>query len=214
VYTLPPNQAVSQESQKRINVRRKQTPEYRNTHQLMVKKTKSLLRTVTPSNIRALNCSGKRAMFLMRDARQTPDIADETVQLTVTSPPFLDIVQYREDNWLRCWFNGLESATIRRAITMSRTVEAWAAVMKDVFSELFRVTAPGGWVAYEVGEVRKGTIRLDEYIVPLGISAGFCCRAVMINRQAFTKTSHIWGVDNMGCGTNTNRIIVFEKSCS
>jgi hypothetical protein len=47
--------------------------------------------------------------------------------------------------------------------------------------------------------------------VPLGIAAGFTCPAVMINTQAFTKTSHIWGVDNMGCGTNTNRIILFKK---
>jgi hypothetical protein len=211
VYTLPPNQAVSQESQVRINARRKQVPGYRNTHQLIVKKTKSLLRTLTGPNVKALNRAGERARFLMRDARKTPDIADETVQLTVTSPPFLDIVQYREDNWLRCWFNGLESTTIGTTITMSRTVEEWAAVMRDVFSELYRVTAPGGWVAFEVGEVRKGTIRLEEYVVPQGISTGFCCKAVMINRQAFTKTSHIWGVDNMGCGTNTNRIIVFRK---
>jgi len=211
VYTLPPNQAVSQESQVRINARRKQVPGYRNTHQLIVKKTKSLLRTLTGQNVKALNRAGERARFLMRDARKTPDIADETVQLTVTSPPFLDIVQYREDNWLRCWFNGLESTTLGTAITMSRTVEAWAAVMRDVFSELYRVTAPGGVVAFEVGEVRKGTVRLEEHVVPLGIGAGFTCEAVMINTQAFTKTSHIWGVDNMGCGTNTNRIMVFKK---
>jgi len=211
VYTLPPNQAVSQESQVRINRRRKQVPEYRDTHRLIIKKTKSLLRTLNKSQIKALRRAGKRAQFLMCDARKAPDIADETVQLTVTSPPFLDIVQYREDNWLRCWFNGLESNTIGTSITMARTVEEWAAVMRNVLCELYRITAPGGWIAFEVGEIRKGTIRLEEYIVPLGISAGFSCKAVMINTQAFTKTSHIWGVDNMGCGTNTNRIIVLKK---
>jgi hypothetical protein len=211
VYTLPPNQAVSQESQKRINVRRNQVPEYRDTHRLIIKKTKSLLRTLTAPQIRALNLTGKRAQFLTCDARQTPEIPDDTVQLTVTSPPFLDIVQYRGDNWLRCWFNGLESDAIGKIITMARTVDGWKAVMADVFCELYRVTAPGGWVAFEVGEVRKGTVRLEEHVVPLGITAGFSCKAVMINTQAFTKTSHIWGVDNMGCGTNTNRIVVFKK---
>jgi hypothetical protein len=211
VYTLPPNQAVSQESQTRINRRRRQVPEYRNTHRLIMKKTKSLLRTLNSSQINALRYAGEQARFLTCDARNTPDIADDTVQLTVTSPPFLDIVQYREDNWLRCWFNGLESDTIGRTITMARSVEKWAVVMKDVLSELYRITAPGGGVAFEVGEVRKGTIRLEEVIVPLGIDAGFSCPAVMINTQAFTKTSHIWGVDNMGCGTNTNRIVVFNK---
>jgi hypothetical protein len=211
VYSLPPNQAVSQESQKRINVRRNQVPEYRDTHRLIVKKTKSLLRTLTGPQIRSLNIAGKQARFLTRDARKTPEIPDETVQLTVTSPPFLDIVQYRGDNWLRCWFNGLESDAIGKIITMARTVDGWKAVMADVFCELYRVTAPGGWVAFEVGEVRKGTVRLEEHVVPLGITAGFSCKAVMINTQAFTKTSHIWGVDNMGRGTNTNRIVVFRK---
>jgi hypothetical protein len=84
-------------------------------------------------------------------------------------------------------------------------------VMKDVFRELYRITAAEGWVAFEVGEVRKGTIRLEEHVVPLGIAVGFSCPAIMINTQTFTKTSHIWGIDNMGCGTNTNRIILFRK---
>jgi hypothetical protein len=212
VYTLPPNQAVSRESQKRINTRRDQVPEYRDTHRLVVKKTKSLVRTLTASHTRALNTAGKRARFLTCDARATPEIPDNSVQLTVTSPPFLDIVQYRDDNWLRCWFNGLASGQIGKTLTMARTVDGWKAVMGDVFGELYRVTAPGGWVAFEVGEVRKGTVRLEEHVVPLGIRAGFACTAVMINAQAFTKTSHIWGVDNMGCGTNTNRIVVFKKN--
>ncbi len=28
-----------------------------------------------------------------------------TIQLTVTSPPILHVVQYVHDNWLRCGFN-------------------------------------------------------------------------------------------------------------
>jgi len=211
IYTLPPNQAVSQKSQKRINRRRKQVPEYRDTHRLIIKKTKSLLRTLTRSQIINLNRVGKTALFLTGDARKTPEIPDNTVDLVVTSPPFLDIVQYRNDNWLRCWFNGLDSNTLGKTITMARSVKEWAGVMGGVFRELYRTGAPGGWVAFEVGEVRKGTIRLEEHVVPLGIAAGFACEGIMINTQAFTKTSHIWGVDNMGCGTNTNRIVLFKK---
>jgi hypothetical protein len=211
IYTLPPNQAVSQQSQKRINRRRKQVPEYRDTRRLIIKKTKSLLRTLTRSQVNNLNRAGKTALFLTGDARKTPEIPDDTVNLVVTSPPFLDIVQYRNDNWLRCWFNGLDSDTFGKTITMARSVKEWAGVMGGVFRELYRTGAPGGWVAFEVGEVRKGTILLEEQVVPLGIAAGFACEGIMINTQAFTKTSHIWGVDNMGCGTNTNRIVLFKK---
>lgn len=34
---------------------------------------------------------------------------------------------------------------------------------------------------------------------------------VLVNAQAFTKTAHIWGVYNNGKGTNSNRIVLFEK---
>lgn len=211
VYTLPPNQAVSAKSQQRINLKRRQEPEYRDTRRLILNKTKSLLRGIADTEVKNLMRAGKKAMMLTGDARSTPEIRDASVQLTVTSPPFLDIVQYRDDNWLRCWFNGLEAESVGRQITMARTIGEWTRVMGQVFDELFRITRPGGFVAFEVGEVRKRTIRLEEHVVPLGIAAGFSCPCVIINQQHFTKTSNIWGVDNMASGTNTNRIVVFEK---
>jgi hypothetical protein len=211
VYTLPPNQAVSQRSQQRINIKRDQVPEYRNTHRIILNKTKSLLRSLTPDEQKNMNHAGKNARLLTGDSRVTPEIPDDSVQLTVTSPPFLDIVQYKDDNWLRCWFNGLNDKEIGNRITMARNVESWSGVMGAVFSELYRITRPGGYVAFEVGEVRKRSIRLEEHVVPLGISAGFVCECVLINQQTFTKTSNIWGVDNMSHGTNTNRVVIFSK---
>jgi hypothetical protein len=211
VYTLPPNQAVSPKSQQRINLKRRQEPEYRDTHRIILNKTRSLLRRVSDGETKSLARAGKKAVLLTRDARSTPEIRDASVQLTVTSPPFLDIVQYRDDNWLRCWFNGLDADTVGRQITMARTIEEWSRVMGAVFDEIYRITRDGGFVAFEVGEVRKRTIRLEEHVVPLGITAGFACPCVLINQQHFTKTSNIWGVDNMASGTNTNRIVVFKK---
>ena len=211
VYTLPPNQAVSPASQQRINTKRVQTPEYRDTHAIILKKTRGLQKELKPEDRKNLNRAGKGARLLTGDARSTPGIPDETVQLTVTSPPFLDIVQYSDDNWLRCWFNGLDGGAIGKGITMSRTLADWTGVMGEVFAELFRVTRHAGWVAFEVGEIRKKSIRLDEHVVPLGIRAGFLCEGILINQQVFSKTSNIWGVDNMRSGTNTNRIVVFRK---
>jgi hypothetical protein len=211
VYTLPPNQAVSQQSQQKINRKRQQTPEYRDTHKIILDKTKSLLRTLSDAERKNLNRAGKKARLLTGDARKTSDIPDNSVQLTVTSPPFLDVVQYREDNWLRCWFCGHNEEVIGEQITMARTLDEWTGVMGSVFRELYRITCQDGYVAFEVGEVRKRTIRLEEHVVPLGINAGFNCEGVLINQQIFTKTSNIWGVNNMASGTNTNRIVIFHK---
>jgi hypothetical protein len=212
VYTLPPNQAVSQQSQQRINRKRQQTPEYRDSHRIILDKTKSLIRNITSAEKKNLIHAGKNARLLTDDARATPEIPDNSIQLTVTSPPFLDIVQYREDNWLRCWFNGHNEEAIGEQITMARNLDEWTRVMGAVFRELYRITRTGGYVAFEVGEVRKRTIRLEEHVIPLGITTGFTCEGVLINQQTFTKTSNIWGVENMASGTNTNRIVIFHKS--
>jgi hypothetical protein len=159
-----------------------------------------------------LHAAAENARFLENDAAATTEIAAESVDLTVTSPPFLDIVQYARDNWLRCWFNGLDADAIGSRITMCRTVEEWAEAMAGVFRELHRVTRPGGWVAFEVGEVRRGSVMLDEVVAPLGIVAGFTCAAILINTQSFTKTANIWGVANNRLGTNSNRIVLFRKT--
>jgi hypothetical protein len=145
-------------------------------------------------------------------ASATPAIDSDSVHLTVTSPPFLDVVQYARDNWLRCWFNGLDAGAIGQRITMSRTLEEWSEEMSQVMAELHRVTRRGGWLAFEVGEVRGGTVNLEETIAPVGVAAGFRCMAILINSQQFTKTANIWGVDNNRRGTNSNRIVLFRKA--
>lgn len=212
VYTLPPNQAVSAENQIRINERLDQKPTYRNVRELILKKSIQLQSGITPTERERLRRAAAHARFLEGSAALTRAIEDRTVQLTVTSPPFLDVVQYSKDNWLRCWFNGLNANAIGRGITMSRTVEEWSVTMQAVFMELYRITRPGGWVAFEVGEIRRGAIRLEEVVAPLGTAAGFECQAVLINAQQFTKTANIWGVSNNRLGTNTNRIAIFRKS--
>ena len=70
---------------------------------------------------------------------------------------------------------------------------------------------PGGHIAFEVGEVRGGKVRLEEAVIPCGMAAGLQPRLVLINSQRFTKTANCWGVDNGRKGTNTNRVVVFRK---
>jgi hypothetical protein len=211
VYTLPPNQAVLPEGQLKINQRLDQTPSYRNVRELILRKSVQLQSALTVADRDRLRRAAAHARFLEGSASTTRGINRDTVQLTVTSPPFLDVVQYAKDNWLRCWFNGFDAKAIGRRMTCLRSVEEWAAAMQSVFVELYRVTCPGGWLAFEVGEVRRGEVRLEEIVAPIGIAAGFECEAVLINSQRFTKTANIWGITNNRLGTNTNRIAIFRK---
>jgi SAM-dependent methyltransferase len=211
VYTLPPNQAVSIEGQLKINQRLEQKPTYRNVRELILRKSIQLQAGLTANDRDRLRRAASHARFLEGSAASTRAIGHNSVQLTVTSPPFLDVVQYAKDNWLRCWFNGLDADDIGRRMTILRSVDEWAVAMQSVFAELYRITRPGGWVAFEVGEVRRAAVRLEEIVAPLGTAVGFECQAVLINAQRFTKTANIWGISNNRLGTNTNRIAIFRK---
>ncbi|MBI4086226.1 MAG: DNA adenine methylase [Candidatus Liptonbacteria bacterium] len=211
VYTLPPNQALRPEKQKIINRERNQEPSYRNVKKIIIKKTQSLISEINNELFRKLKHIKETASFLTKDSRYTSEISNNSVQLTVTSPPFLDIVQYTEDNWLRCWFNSIDPFEVEKNITVTNKLEKWKEVIGETLKELYRITKPGGFVAFEVGEVRKGKIKLDEEVVPLGLEADFKCLGILVNKQNFTKTSNIWGISNNKMGTNTNRIVLFTK---
>lgn len=201
VYTLPPNQATSVGRQLKINEKRDQVPPERDVAAIILKKSKSLL-----SDGPAVS---DRSLFLTGQSDETSDIPRDAVSLTVTSPPFLDIVNYEADNWLRCWFLGVDPKAIR--IAQHRDVEQWQSFIGRTLKELDRITCPGGHIAFEVGEVRNGKVRLEEHVIAAARNLNLETLAVIINQQEFTKTSNCWGVSNNASGTNTNRIVLFRR---
>jgi DNA modification methylase len=204
VYTLPPNQATTLNAQRKINAKRSQKPEYRDTKKLILKKSKSLLRQKLPNNYNATTST-----LLCRSADATPEIQNESVQLIVTSPPFLDIVNYVGDNWLRNWFCQCKPEPGK--LWQLRKLEDWTTKMNASLKEMGRVLKSEGRIALEVGEVRKGKLKLEEQIILAGQAAGLKVDYTMINKQTFTKTANCWGIRNNTRGTNSNRIVVFRK---
>ena len=202
VKTMPPNQAVSIEKQMQINKKHNRTPEPKDLIGIVMKKSIALLRSGYPpaSNKHKLRCCRADDLNYINDGE---------VKLAVTSPPFLDIVDYAKDNWLRCWFAGIGLKQV--SIDCHRTTEKWRAFVQQVFTEFARVVMPGGYVAFEVGEVRNGKISLDEEVLKSIQSLPFKLIEVLINQQKFTKTSNCWGISNNKSGTLTNRIVVVQR---
>lgn len=202
VYTLPPNQAASIAAQKRINAKRGQTPPERDVAAILLKKSVALLRGA-PAAV------ARRSLLLSASAEATPQIAAASVGLVVTSPPFLDVVPYAADNWLRCWFAGLDPAVI--PIAMHRDPQEWAGFIRRVLIELARVVRSGGHIAFEVGEVRGGAVELERLVLRAAQGLPLAPLGVAVNVQDFTKTANCWGVANNAKGTNTNRIVLMRR---
>lgn len=202
VYSLPPNQAVSLERQRKINKKRQQVPPKRDIKEIIVKKSKSLLSQPWPRLEHA-------PLLGVAPAEDAQHIPDQSVRLIVTSPPFLDVVQYSDDNWLRCWFAGMDSRNI--PVSMHKTTEDWTKFVRACFRDFARVLVEDGVTAFEVGEVRGGKILLEHHVAEAVRGLPFEILGVLVNEQKFTKTANCWGVTNNAQGTNSNRIVILRK---
>jgi hypothetical protein len=202
VYTLPPNQAASVTAQRRINALRNQVPPPRDVKKLILRKSRSLLQDGPPP-------PHPPPLLTTGPAHATAALARDSVALIVTSPPFLDVVDYEADNWLRCWFAGIEPARV--PIARHHGTAPWERFVRAAFAEFARVLCPGGYVAFEVGEVRGGKLLLERNVAAAIAGLPFDLLAVMVNRQEFTKTANCWGIGNNARGTNTNRIVLARR---
>jgi hypothetical protein len=200
--TMPPNQAVRIPAQLKMNAKSGMAPPPRDPALIILKKSASLLKDGAPPR-------HPPALLSVAPANATPHIDTGSIALTVTSPPFLNIVQYADDNWLRCWFAGIDVAAV--AIGMHRTETAWTRMVRDGLTEQARILRSGGHVAFEVGEVRGGTVLLERLVWSAAEGLPFERLAVVVNRQDFTKTANCWGVSNNRLGTNTNRIVLLRR---
>lgn len=90
-------------------------------------------------------------------------IQDGTIDLTVTSPPYNAGIDYGER------YND------------NKPLHEYLAFIKDVMTELYRVTKKGGRVAINVANTgRKPYIPLSSYINIMAIELGFLCRGEII----------------------------------
>ena len=208
VYTLPPNQSVTVAAQQRINAKRAQTPPRRHVAPIILKKSSALLSGCCHSTRATLQKSANPQCVTTGSASALA-VPPNSVDLVVSSPPFLDVVDYKTDNWLRCWFADIDPDSVQ--LTTPRRSGEWQAEMKKVFAELYRVLLPGGHLAFEVGEVRGGKLKMEHLVIPVAVAAGFQPLLILINDQKFTKTANCWRVDNNVKGTNTNRVVVLIK---
>lgn len=202
VRTMPPNQAVSVAAQEKINRKNNRRPQDKDVKAIILRKTLSLLRSPMPE-------MRPKMQFKCAPAHDLGWIADESVDLTVTSPPFMNVVDYAKDNWLRCWFAGIDPAKI--PFDHHGKKENWGKFVHNMLREIQRVTVAGGTVAFEVGEIQGGKTLLEENVMNAAAGLPLRVEKVYINRQRFTKTANCWNVANNAKGTNTNRVVLMRK---
>lgn len=108
-----------------------------------------------------------------KDSRKMEEIPDSSVHLMVTSPPYNVGKEYDQDLDLKAYLN----------------------LLKDVFSETYRVLVPGGRVCVNIANVgRKPYIPYHKFIIDTMLEVGFMMRGEVIwNKGAGAGVSTAWG---------------------
>ncbi len=210
-----PQFSIPKTSQIKINKTRALEPDYRDVKSRILKKAKTTLKS---GGIEELQKISHLHKFTCSDSRTLHGWEDESVDLIVTSPPFLNQVDYVTDNWIENWFCGIPQESIEDKIVQTPDLHIWRDFISDTLSALHRVLKKDGLLAMEVGEVKyQGNIlNLDEILVNLTCSKKynmdqFRVKEIFVQSQQFTKLANCFRVKNNELGTNTHRIVLMEK---
>lgn len=137
------------------------------------------------------------------------------VKLVVTSPPYLDVVNYAKQNWIRCWFLGEAANEIHETLDDNLTLNSWLELMNNVVAQMSRMLTPDGVIVFVMGDV----VRSSRSVVSL---AREFLRNVMFKNtfdyvgcfsdhlQIGLKTTRIWG-DTKGQATTVDRVILLSN---
>lgn len=114
-----------------------------------------------------------RDSLICGDSRDMSMIPPNSVQLMVTSPPYNVTKEYDED----------------------LSLQEYLSMLKGVFSETYRVLAPGGRAVINIANVgRKPYIPLTSYVNMIMLELGFLMRGEVIwDKSASAGSSTAWG---------------------
>jgi DNA modification methylase len=209
VYSFP-QFSISPESQRRNNQKRSLFPEFRELKPRILKKIRKDFSDQIPTFFHKYSSQN---LYVQGSSENINALESQSVDLIVTSPPFLDKVDYEGDNWLKNWFLGHPLHSIENGPSVFSSTMEYRNFIKNTIRECSRVLKPGGRMVVEVGDVwfRGGQVNLDEWIVDESIGTSLFWEKSLIQTQKFTKLSNCWNVTNNEKGTNSNRCVVFKK---
>ena len=144
------------------------------------------------------------------------------VDFLLTSPPYLGIVNYAKQNWIRSWFLESDPIDISKKLDDDLNINEWVKFSKTTVSEFKKMLKPNGTAVLVIGDVAKS----KNSVIPLAREFAMMIRENKLFKnvwifsdyiQGVDKTTRIWG-ETKGKATATDRIVIlsdinpFEKN--
>lgn len=147
------------------------------------------------------------------------------VDLLLTSPPYLRVVNYGTANWIRLWWLGLDEVSRQRGRGRRRLdaeldhghgYEAYAGFMTRVFLGTSQALRPDGIAAFVIGDVTTpdgDSVALAQQLWhDVGPSTGLQLLDIVEDHLPLqNKVSRIWG-DTRGRATERDCVLVMARN--
>lgn len=94
-----------------------------------------------------------------------------SVDIILTSPPYLNAQTYAKDNWLRLWLLGYNYKDISGEYLQTSSIEKYMNFMNIVFQEVFKMLKPGGYIICIAGDANIKRVKFGmKYIQKVNTS--------------------------------------------
>jgi site-specific DNA-methyltransferase (adenine-specific) len=122
----------------------------RNVQHCLLERAKQLLASKPPDiDGRAVLCSADAYPRSLRDRLV------DSVDLIVTSPPYLNVQTYAKDSWLRLWLLGYEYRALRSRFIETGSPRVYSERMKPCLAEMLKVLKPSKYAVIVAGDAPR-----------------------------------------------------------
>ncbi len=217
--SMPNTFSMSPEYVRRFVQTKQLNREYRDVFQILREKVIRIFEKNDPSKYNALVVESN-AKSVSKNSELKNHL--KKVDLLLTSPPYLGIVNYARQNWIRSWFLNADPIEVSSKLDDDLNLFEWVKFSKDTLIEFKKFLKPTGVAVLVIGDVAKS----KNSMIPLAREFAMMVKENNLFKnvwifsdyiQSIDKTTRIWG-DTKGKATATDRIVIlsdinpFEKN--
>ena len=160
------------------------------------------------------NCYGRpsiKGRIFKQDASKLNKIKLNSVDLIVTSPPYLNVIKYGQYNWIRLWFIKENAKNVDKSLFASQSLNKYIDFMTEFLCQAKKVLKNNGNTVLIIGDV-KGLNLAEQVWEKSAKPIGFVKKHLFIDEIAeSSKTTKIWN-ERKGKATKIDRILVLSKN--
>lgn len=136
------------------------------------------------------------------------------VDLILTSPAYLGVVNYAKQNWIRSWFMKADPNEISDRLDDDLNLFEWLKFSRETLIELKKMMKPTGIAVFVIGDVTKS----QNSVIPLAREFASMVRENQFFKniwlfsdyiQDYDKATRIWGTTKSKA-TATDRIVILS----